>query len=38
VQSVAPLIADVVEKLGADRVRAVLPVLRELRARLEGEA
>lgn len=37
VQSVAPLIADVVEKLGADRVRAVLPVLRELRARLEGE-
>lgn len=37
VQSVAPLIADVVEKLGVDRVRAVLPVLRELRARLEGE-
>lgn len=38
VHSVAPLIADVVEALGADRVRAVLPVLRELRARLEGEA
>lgn len=35
VQSVAPLIADVVETLGTDRVRAVLPVLRELRARLE---
>lgn len=37
VQSVAPLIAEVVEALGADRVRAVLPVLRELRARLEQE-
>ena len=35
VQSVAPLIADVVKALGADRVRAVLPVLRELRIRLE---
>jgi DNA-binding MarR family transcriptional regulator len=38
VQAVVPLIADVVEALGADRVRQVLPVLRELRARLEGEA
>ncbi len=37
VQSVAPLIADVVTALGADRVRAVLPVLRELRIRLEAE-
>ncbi len=37
VQSVAPLIGEVVEALGADRVRAVLPVLRELRARLERE-
>ncbi len=37
VQSVAPLIAEVVEALGAERVRAVLPVLRELRSRLEGE-
>ena len=35
VQSVAPLIGEVVEALGPDRVRAVLPVLRELRARLE---
>ena len=35
VQSVAPLIADVVKALGADRVRAVLPVLRELRLRME---
>jgi DNA-binding MarR family transcriptional regulator len=37
VQSVAPLIGEVVDALGADRVRAVLPVLRELRARLEQE-
>ena len=37
VQAVVPLIADVVESLGTDRVRQVLPVLRELRARLEGE-
>lgn len=37
VQSVAPLIADVVQSLGADRVRAVLPVLRELRRRLEED-
>lgn len=35
VQAVAPLIADVVKALGANRVRAVLPVLRELRIRLE---
>jgi DNA-binding MarR family transcriptional regulator len=37
VQSVAPLIGEVVQALGADRVRMVLPVLRELRVRLEGE-
>jgi len=37
VQAIAPMIADVVQALGADRVRAVLPVLRELRTRLEGE-
>ncbi len=36
VQSVAPLIAEVVRALGADRVRAVIPVLREMRIRLEG--
>ena len=35
VQSVAPLIAEVVRALGADRVRAVIPVLRELRVKLE---
>jgi len=37
VQVVTPLIAEVVQALGADRVRAVLPVLREMRTRLEGE-
>ena len=36
VQSVAPLIAEFVRDLGADRVRAFMPVLRELRTRLEG--
>ncbi len=38
VQSVAPLIAEVVDALGSDRVRAVLPVLREMRLRLEDES
>ncbi|WP_103335150.1 MarR family winged helix-turn-helix transcriptional regulator [Pseudotabrizicola formosa] len=37
VQSVAPLIAEVVQQLGAERVRALLPVLREMRTRLEDE-
>ncbi len=37
VQAVAPMIADVVQALGAERVRAVLPVLREMRTRLEGD-
>ena len=36
VQAVAPVISDLVRDLGADRVRAVLPVLRALRTRLEG--
>lgn len=37
VQAVAPLIAEVVTALGADRVRALIPVLREMRTRLEDE-
>lgn len=37
VQAVVPLIGDVVRALGKDRVRALLPVLRELRIRLEAE-
>ncbi len=35
VLSISPLISDVVQVLGPDRVRSVLPVLRELRVRLE---
>lgn len=34
---IAPVIAEVVKSLGSERVRAVLPVLRELRARLEDD-
>lgn len=34
-QSIAPVLREVVAALGAERVRAVLPVLRELRLRLE---
>ena len=37
VASVAPMIADAVAALGAARVRAVLPVLRALRQRMETE-
>ena len=37
VEAIAPLIAEVVESLGAERVRAVLPVLREMRTRFEQE-
>jgi DNA-binding MarR family transcriptional regulator len=37
VATVVPLIGDVVQALGQDRVRALLSVLRELRVRLEGE-
>jgi DNA-binding MarR family transcriptional regulator len=33
--SIAPIISDVVRAIGADKVRAVLPVLRELRLRLD---
>ena len=35
--SVVPLIAEVVQAIGAERVRALLPVLRELRVSLEDE-
>lgn len=37
VQAITPLIGEVVQALGADRVRSLLPVLRELRTRLEGD-
>jgi len=36
-QSIAPVIADLVKTLGMARVRAVLPVLRELRSELEKD-
>ena len=36
-QSIAPVIADLVDSLGLERVRAVLPVLRELRSELEKD-
>ena len=35
VDAIAPMINEVVGELGTDKVRAVLPVLRELRAKLE---
>jgi DNA-binding MarR family transcriptional regulator len=37
VATVVPLIGDVVQSLGQDRVRALLSVLRELRVRLEDD-
>jgi DNA-binding MarR family transcriptional regulator len=37
IQAVAPLITDLTRKLGIERVRAALPVLRELRAELDHE-
>ena len=37
VQAVAPLIGEVVETIGSDRVRSALQVLREMRRKLEGE-
>ncbi len=36
-QVIAPIVAEVVDAIGADKVRAVLPVLRALRTRLEDE-
>lgn len=34
IAAIAPILADVVQAIGADKVRAALPVLRELRTRL----
>ncbi len=36
VSAIVPLIGDVVSALGAEKVRAVLPVLREMRTRFEN--
>ncbi len=38
VAAVIPMIGDVVQALGADKVRAVMPILREMRVELEGES
>ena len=38
VAAVIPMIADVVQSLGPEKVRAVLPILREMRVKLEGES
>lgn len=35
VQAVAPLLVDLVREMGGDKVRAAIPVLREIRTRLE---
>lgn len=37
IQAILPMIAQTVQDLGADRVRATLPVLRELRIRFEED-
>lgn len=36
-EAITPLIGNQVRAIGADRVRALIPVLRELRASLEGD-
>ena len=34
--AIVPVIGDVVDSIGSDKVRAALPVLREVRTRFEG--
>ena len=34
-EGISPMVEELIGDLGADRVRAVLPILRELRGRLE---
>jgi DNA-binding MarR family transcriptional regulator len=36
-EAIAPILTETVSEIGADRVRAALPVIRELRVRLESE-
>ena len=38
IAAISPLVADVVSKVGEEKVRAALPVLRELRAKLSTPA
>jgi len=37
-EAIIPIISDVVKKIGKDKVRGALPVLRELRERLDQES
>ena len=37
-ESIAPILADVVEAVGAENVRSILPILREVRKRFENPA
>lgn len=37
IAGIAPIISEVVSELGSDRVRSTLPILRELRSKLEQE-
>ena len=36
ISAITPMVSDLIADLGEDRVRATLPVLRELRVKLEG--
>ncbi|PKQ10422.1 MAG: MarR family transcriptional regulator [Alphaproteobacteria bacterium HGW-Alphaproteobacteria-1] len=36
ISAITPMVSDLIRDLGEDRVRASLPVLRELRSKLEG--
>lgn len=38
ISSITPLLNEVVGELGSDKVRSTLPILRELRGKLESEA
>lgn len=38
IAGIAPIISEVVGELGEDRVRATLPILREMRVKLESES
>ena len=37
IEAIAPILAQVVENIGVEKVRATLPVLREMRARLSED-
>jgi len=36
-EAIAPILSDTVSEIGSDRVRAALPVIREVRVRLESD-